>query len=52
MIEGRMRNFFSEVVLEEQPFIKDDKQSVGQIATAGGLKLKGFTMWKVGEGAA
>ncbi len=51
MIEGRMRNFFSEVVLEEQPFIKDDKQSVGKIAAEGGLKLKSFTMWKLGETA-
>ncbi len=49
MIEGRMRNFFSEVVLEEQAFIKDDKQTVGKIAAEGGLKLKNFTMWRLGE---
>ena len=32
MIEGRMRNFYAEHVLSEQPFIKDDKQTVGKLA--------------------
>ncbi|QDU53923.1 translation elongation factor Ts [Aeoliella mucimassa] len=49
MIEGRMRNFYAEIVLEEQPFVKDDKQSVGAVAKAAGMKIKGFTLWKLGE---
>lgn len=49
MIEGRMRNFYAEIVLEEQPFVKDDKQTVAAIAKAAGMKVKGFTLWKVGE---
>lgn len=49
MIEGRMRNFYAEIVLEEQAFVKDDKQSVGAVAKAGGMKIKGFTLWKLGE---
>lgn len=49
MIEGRMRNFYSEIVLEEQAFVKDDKQSVGQVAKAAGMTIKAFTLWKVGE---
>lgn len=49
MIEGRMRNFYSEIVLEEQAFVKDDKQSVGDVAKAAGMKIKGFKLWKVGE---
>ena len=52
MVDGRMRNFFAEQVLTEQPFVKDDKQSVGKIAEAGGMKIKGFTMWKLGETSA
>src|SRR6478609_3982107 len=48
MIEGRMRNFYAEHVLAEQPFIKDDKQSVGKAAAAGGMKLKKFTRWQLG----
>jgi elongation factor Ts len=49
MIEGRMRNFYAEHVLSEQPFVKDDKQTVGKAAAAGGMKLKRFIRWKLGE---
>ena len=51
MIEGRMRNFYAEHVLSEQPFVKDDKQSVGKVAAAGGMKLKKFIRWQLGETA-
>jgi len=49
MIEGRMRNFYAEHVLSEQPFVKDDKQTVGKIAESGGMKLKKFVRWQLGE---
>ena len=49
MIEGRMRNFYAEHVLSEQPFVKDDKQTVGKYAESGGMKLKKFTRWQLGE---
>ena len=49
MIEGRMRNFYAEHVLSEQPFIKDDKQTVGKVAEAGGMKLVKFIRWQLGE---
>jgi elongation factor Ts len=49
MIEGRMRNFYAENVLSEQPFVKDDKQSVGKVAAAGGMKLVKFIRWQLGE---
>jgi elongation factor Ts len=48
MIEGRLRNFFSQCVLLEQPFVKDDKQSVGQFAKAAGLDIKSVENWKLG----
>ena len=51
MVDGRMRNFYAEKVLAEQPFVKDDKQTVGKIAAGGGMKLKGFTLWKLGGDA-
>jgi elongation factor Ts len=51
MIEGRMRNFYAENVLAEQPFVKDDKQSVGKVASSGGMKLKKFTRWQLGGSA-
>jgi elongation factor Ts len=49
MIEGRMRNFYAEHVLAEQPFVKDDKQTVGKLAAAGGMTLKRFVRWTLGE---
>lgn len=52
MIEGRMRNFYAEHVLSEQPFVKDEKQTVGKVAEAGGMKLKRFIRWQLGESSA
>jgi len=49
MIEGRMRNFYAENVLEEQPFVKDEKQTVGAVAKTGGMKLVRFVRWQLGE---
>jgi elongation factor Ts len=49
MIEGRMRNFYAEHVLSEQPFVKDEKQSVSKVAQAGGMKIKRFIRWELGE---
>jgi elongation factor Ts len=52
MIEGRMRNFYAEHVLAEQPFVKDDKVTVGKVAAGGGMKLKRFVRWVLGEAPA
>jgi elongation factor Ts len=49
MVEGRMRNFYAEQVLTEQPYVKDDKQTVGKVAAAGGMKLVRFVRWRLGE---
>ncbi len=48
MIDGRLRNFFSQCVLLEQPFVKDDKQTVGQLAKGMGLEIKRMENWKMG----
>jgi elongation factor Ts len=48
MIEGRLRNFFAQCVLLEQPFVKDDKQTVGQLAKSAGLEVKRVENWKLG----
>ena len=50
MIEGRLRNFFSQCVLLEQPFVKDDKQSVGKLVKSAGLEVKRMEHWKIGSG--
>ena len=49
MVEGRIRNFFAERCLMEQPFVKDDKQSVGQYASSAGMKVTSFWHWVIGE---
>jgi elongation factor Ts len=49
MIEGRLKNFYAEKVLNEQPFIKDDKQTVGQFAQKSGIKVKRFESWVMGK---
>ncbi len=49
MVDGRMRNYYAETVLTEQPFVKDDKKTVGKVAQEGGLKLKRFEHWQLGK---
>ena len=49
MVDGRLRNFYAERVLVEQPFIKDDKTTVGKFAEAAGMKLKKFVRWQLGK---
>jgi elongation factor Ts len=48
MIDGRLRNFFSQCVLLEQPFVKDDKQTVGQLVKSAGLEVKRLENWRIG----
>jgi elongation factor Ts len=49
MIEGRLRNFYAERVLLEQPFVKDDKKTVGQYAKEAGMQVKRFVRWQMGK---
>ena len=49
MIDGRMRNFYAEKVLTEQPFVKDEQKTVGKVAQEGGLKLVQFVHWELGK---
>ncbi len=49
MIEGRLRNFYAERVLNEQPFVKDDKKTVAQYAKDAGMTVKRFVRWQMGK---
>jgi elongation factor Ts len=49
MVEGRLRNFYAERVLNEQPYVKDDKQTVAKFAAAQGAKVRRFIHWKLGK---
>jgi len=56
MVEGRIRKYYEEVVLEEQNFIMDPEKKVKAVveefAKVNGaeVKLKGFVCFKLGEG--
>ncbi|MGO1410570.1 translation elongation factor Ts [Microbacterium sp. JB110] len=48
IIEGRVGAFFKQVVLLEQPFAKDNKLSIDQVAKDAGITVTGFARFKVG----
>ena len=50
MIEGSVQKYLKEVSLFNQPFVKNDKQTVEQMLKATNTTVKGFTMFVVGEG--
>jgi elongation factor Ts len=47
--EGKMKTWYAENVLHEQPFVKDDSKTVGDLLKAAGLKLVKFARLRVGE---
>ncbi len=49
-IEGGVQKFLKEVSLFNQPFVKNDKQTVEQMLKAVSTTVKGFTLYVVGEG--
>ncbi len=50
MVEGTVQKFLKEVSLFNQPFVKNDKQTVEQMLKAANTSVKSFTMFIVGEG--
>jgi len=50
MVEGSVQKYLKEVSLFNQPFVKNDKQSVEQMLKAANTTIKGFTLYVVGEG--
>ena len=50
MVEGSVQKFLKEVSLLNQPFVKNDKQTVEQMLKAAGTEVRGFTLYVVGEG--
>ncbi len=50
MIEGSVQKYLKEVSLYNQPFVKNDKQTVEQMLKAASTTVKGFTLYVVGEG--
>ncbi|MFB3059483.1 MAG: translation elongation factor Ts, partial [Gammaproteobacteria bacterium] len=50
MIQGRLKKFLAEVTLLEQPYIKDEDQTVGELLANAGASISGFVRYEVGEG--
>ncbi len=56
MVEGRLAKFFTEAVLLEQPFVKDQSLTVGELVskltaeTGEKVSVRRFTRYKMGEG--
>jgi elongation factor Ts len=49
-VEGAVQKYLKEVSLFDQPFVKNDKQTVAAMLKAAGTNVKGFTLYVVGEG--
>jgi elongation factor Ts len=53
---GKLDKYFSDIVLMEQPFIKDDKKKVGEVVTDAiakigeNIQVRRFTRYALGEG--
>ncbi len=50
MVEGRIKKFYKEVCLTEQPFVKDDEKSVSEYVKANGGSIVSMVRYEVGEG--
>jgi elongation factor Ts len=50
MVEGAVQKFLKEVTLLGQPFVKNDKQTVGDLLKTSKASVAAFTLYVVGEG--
>jgi elongation factor Ts len=45
-----VQKYLKEVSLLNQPFVRNDKETVEQVLKAAGAKINAFTLYVVGEG--
>lgn len=50
MVEGRIKKFYKEVCLTEQPFVKNDDMSVSEYVKSNNGTIKSMVRYEVGEG--
>lgn len=50
MVNGRMAKFLKEITLLGQPFVKDDKTTVGKLLKSADATVTAFIRFEVGEG--
>lgn len=51
IVEGRLKGFFKQVTLLDQPYARDPKQTVAQVLKEAGATITGFVRVRVGENA-
>ena len=51
MVEGRIGKFFGEIVLLEQPWVREDSKTIGQVVkeAGAGASIVRFVRFKMGE---
>ncbi|MBE2223854.1 MAG: translation elongation factor Ts [Anaerolineae bacterium] len=55
IVSGRMNKFYEEMVLMDQPFVKDDKMTIGELVTDSirttgeNIKIRRFARYELGE---
>jgi elongation factor Ts len=49
MVEGRLRNFYAQRCLAEQPFVKDEKETVAKVAQQAGMNIVRFVHWELAQ---
>lgn len=49
IIEGRLKGYFKDVVLLEQPSVTESKKTVKQVMDGAGVKLTGFVRYELGQ---
>ncbi|GAB3941110.1 translation elongation factor Ts [Corynebacterium tapiri] len=49
IVEGRLKGFYKDAVLLEQPSVADNKKTVQQLADEAGITVTGFVRYEVGQ---
>lgn len=49
IVEGRLNAYFKDVVLTEQPFVKDPKKTIRQLLGEHGVNVRSFARFQVGQ---
>jgi elongation factor Ts len=49
IVQGRLGAFYKDVVLVEQAFVKEPKQTIAQVLKADGVTVQGFARFQVGQ---
>ena len=49
IVEGRLNSYFKDVVLTEQPFVKEQKKTIKQVLAEAGVTVRAFARFQVGQ---